>query len=271
MAFPLILYDSFLTDSTTTITDLGTESGYAIANIKDLKAYTFWKSNQTAAAINIDIDTGAGTEGNADHIAIVSHNLYTLGATIRIFADAAVIGTTEVLAATTPTEDTVTYLPFTAPGVKRYWRVTINHAALPFAAKPFAACIQLGLKTTLPEYLAPSFDPFFKGVEIRGSRSETGHYLGGVSRGQRHRGNITFGDAGAARASFTSDLNAFIDNHALLRKPFIFILDSGDSDFDSGRYVRVTDGGSIDRMAVGGSWTRLTFSLPIEEAFVETA
>lgn len=272
MAFPIIAYDSMLRLTTTTVTDPGTETGFSITALYDLKAYQFWKSNQTAAAINIDIDTGAGGK-NGDYIALVNHNLFTLGATVRVLADTVSPAAVQVMAATALPEDTVSLLTFTAPGAKRYWRITINHAALPFASKPYAAEIFLGMKTTLPEYLAPSFDPFFKGVEVSGNRSEGGHFLAATTRGQSHRGTLNFGgDAGIVRSFFTSDLNAFLDTHALLRRPFIFTVDTADTDFDSARYVKMPDDADAPRLAVGGSHSgRLTFSLPVEEAFMETA
>lgn len=269
MAKPLIAYLSMLRLSTTTITDPGTETGFLIGNIKDMKAYSIWKSNQTAAAINIDLDTGAASNQNADYIALVNHNLFTLGATVRVFADAAVIGTTQVLAATTPGQDTVTYLPFTAPGAKRYWRITINHAALPFTAKPFIGDLFMGMKTEFPEFLSPEFDPFFFDYEVSGSRSEGGHYLAGTIRGEQHRGAITFGNAGLARAWFTSDGNAAIRNHLAKRYPFFFVVDTADTDFDDPRYLKVPDDARLERLAVGGAWSRFTFAIPSEEAFME--
>lgn len=270
MAKPVIGYLSMLNLSTTTVTDPGTATGYDIDDIYDLKAYSLWKSSTTVRPIYIDIDTGAGG-ATADYIAIINSNLATLGATVQVLSGAASPGASERLAATAVATDDVWYQGFTVAAAQRYWRVAITVAGASFASAPIIGDMFLGMKTTLPEYLAPSFDLYFKQVEISGSRSQAGHYLGGVIRGQTHRAVIEFGQAGAARASFTSDLNAFIDNHALLRKPFVFILDTDDSDFDTARYVRVRDDANIERLAVGGSWGRLAFSLPVEEAFVETA
>jgi hypothetical protein len=125
------------------------------------------------------------------------------------------------------------------------------------------------MKTTLPEYLAPSFPPFFDNVEVAGSRSEGGQYLAATTRGHTHRGRLTFGAAGAARSAFTSDLTAFIDNHAVKRQPFFFQLDSADTDFDAVRYIRMRDDSEAERAAVGNSWGRLTFGLDVEEAYSE--
>jgi hypothetical protein len=270
MAKPLIAYVSMLRLATTTVADPGTASGFSIANISDMKSYNVWKSNTTVKPIEIDIDNGASPQ-NANYIGLVNHNLFTLGATVKIMADTFTPPTTQRMAATAVTEDGVSLLTFSAPGALRYWRVEITVAGASFAAPPFIGDLWLGLRTDLPEYVAPSFDPFFKDVDIVGSRSDGGHYLAGISRGQLHRGVITFGAAGAARSWFTSDGNAFIDNHALKRFPFFFTLDTADTDFDSPRYVKVPDTARIDRLAIGGAWTRLTFNLPVEEAFMEVA
>lgn len=269
MAKPIIAYLSML--RLYTVADPGTATGYSIASLYDMRPSKIWKSNTTVKPINIDIDAGSDV-ANADYIGLVNHNLFTLGATVKVMANTAAQGspaTNQVMAATAVTEDTVSLLPMTAPGVKRYWRIQITVAGASFAAAPFIGECYMGMKTTLNEYMTPAFDPFFDQVEVAGSRSEGGHYLGATTRGHLHRGMISFGEAGAARADFTSDLNAFIDNHAALRKPFFFQLDSADTDFDYARFVRVTDTGVIERMAVGETWSRLVFALPVEEAYAE--
>ena len=271
MGFPVIGYKSFLRESTTVITDPGTETGFAIASIKDMKSYTLWKSNQTAAAINIDIDTGASSNQNGDYIALVNHNLFTLGATVRVLADTVSPAAVQVLAATTPTSDGVTYLPFTAPGTKRYWRITINHSALPFAAKPYIGEIFLGMRTTLPEFLTSDFEPFFTQYEVAGDRSEGGHFLAATIRGEKHMGTLEFGGpAGVVRSFHDSDLTSFANTHGMKRRPFVFVIDPDDSVFNRAFYIKMTDSGDLVRRAVGGGWSgRMTFGMPVETAFME--
>lgn len=272
MAKPLILYDNFVNLSTTTVTDPGSASGYPISNISDRRGFTMWKSDQTAAAVNIDIDTGAGTD-NADTIALVNHNLTTLGATVRVLADTVNPPLVQVLAATTPGADGVSLNTFTAPGNKRYWRVTINHSALPFASAPFIGELWLGMKTTAPEYVTPAFAPFFDDVEVDGDRSAGGHYLGAALRGHVHRGTIDLGGpAGCSRADHLATLKPFADNHLSKRYPFFFVLDADDTDFDDPRFIRMTDApGQPRREAVGNTWSRLTFVFDAEEAWAEAA
>jgi len=129
----------------------------------------------------------------------------------------------------------------------------------------------VGLKTELPQYMTPEFDPFFRQVEATGERSEGGHYLGTLLRGKTHRGEITFGDAGVPRAFWDSDLTPFLDNHFMKRLPFIWVLDSADSEFDTPFYLKMPDDQRVGRKAVGGSWQNLAPNLPVEEAYQEPA
>jgi hypothetical protein len=270
MAKPVIVYKSMLRSAGVVLTDPGSAFGFPIANLADYRSFSLWKSSGTSSPINIDIDLAGGSEA-ADCIMLVNHNLKTNGANVKILADTTFPPTTERLAAFSPTEDTVTYKEFTLTSALRYWRVVLTDPAPPFAAAPFIGELFVGARLSLPQYLAPSFDPFFKQVEVQGVRGRGKHYLGASLRGQTHRGEITFGEAGLPRSFFTSDLNAFIDNHAFLRRPFGFVVDVADSDFASARYVKLADDADIGRHAVGGSWQNLTFVLPVEEAYSEPA
>ncbi len=274
MAFPIIGYDNLFDDSGATITDPGTASGFAIGNIKDHRAFKLWKSSVTTSPINIDIDLGVGNSANPDYIALVNHNLTTLGATVTVQSDdeATYTGPKTVnQVAYTPTADAVDFQGFTAAGAERYWRIVITAPSPPHAAAPFIGELLLGVRTTLTEYMQPGFDPFHKQVEVASERSEGGHYLGATLRGITRRAEIAFGPAGGARADFTSDLNAFLDDHAFKRLPFLFVLDTADSDFDSPRWLKVPDEANIERTAVGGVWSRLVLRMPVEEALMESA
>ncbi len=265
MGKPVIAYKSMLRSTGVVITDPGTEAGFSLADIHDYRSYSLWKSDTTSSPIDIDIDLAGGDE-SVDYIMLVNHNLFTETATVEVFSGAA-FPPAASWASFAPTEDTVSFKTAAASVTRRYWRVRITA----FVNKPFIGELFLGMKTTLPQYLAPSFDPFFKQVEARGFRSRGGHYLGVSLKGQQHRGEITFGEAGAPRADFTSDLNAFLDDHAFKRRPFGFIVDPDDSDFDKPRYVKMVDEEEASRNAVGGTWSNLTFVLPIEEAYAEPA
>jgi len=271
MAFPLIGYLSVAELSTASITDPGTASGFAVGNLIDHRAFSLWKSDDTTSPINIDIDTGA--TGTADYLCLVNHNLATLGATVTLQSDSdPAYGSPSTLqAAFTPPEDTVTFKAFSSGG-ERYWRVIITAPAPPFSAAPYIGVLKLGVRTTLTEMLNPEVDPFMSQVEVRGERSEGGHYLGAILGGKQHRAELAFGGpAGMARSFLTSDLNAFFDDHAFKRRPFVFVLDTADSDFSVARWVKVPDGAEVSRAPVGGMWNRMVVRVPIEEALSESA
>jgi hypothetical protein len=259
-----------LDDSTVTITDPDTATGYSVDNLHDFKSYTLWVSDTTVKPIYIDIDTGAGGQA-ADYITFINHNMDTLGGTHRVYADNGSPASTPLYGSEAFIEDGVSYWAFTSPGVVRYWRIQLSKAAGDFATAPFVGQILMGLKTELPRYLAPSFEPYFDDVEMAGQRSEGGHYLGGTARGHRHRGVITFGAGGYVRST-AAVLHAFLDDHAALRKPFVFVVDPDESDgIGVAKYIKVTDSGRISRTAVGNTWLNLNLSLDVEEAFMESA
>jgi hypothetical protein len=265
MAKPVILYENLLREDATVITDPGTETGFALSDIYDYRSYTVWKSDDAVLTNDVDIDIDLGSAKSADYFMLVNHNL--AGHVVYVYwgpASPPATGSSFVLVGA---GETISSHLFTT-GSYRYWRIRLV-AAAGFSAKPYIGELFLGARLTLPQYMDPGFDPFFKQVEVQGARSRGGHYLGSSLRGQTHRGTITFGEAGAPRADFTSDLNAFLDDHAYKRLPFGFILDSADGDFDSTRYLKVPDESQILRQAVGNTWTNLTFSLPVEEAYSE--
>ena len=271
MAFPIIGYKSIAELAGATLTDPGTAAGFSIGNLIDHRAFTIWKSDGVTSPINIDIDAGAAV--SADYVTIVNHNLNTNGATVTVLSDddSGYGSTTTQQAAFSPGEDTVTFKGFTSQATERYWRIVITDPSPPFAAAPYIGVLKLGLRTTLPDMLNPGVDPFIKQVEVRGERSEGGNYLGAILGGQRHRADLAFGgEAGVARTFLSSDFNAFLDDHAYKRLPFVFVLDTADSDFNVARWVKVPDRSDLKRSPVGGVWSRMTVTLPVEEALSES-
>lgn len=276
MAKPLILYENMLRQSGATLSIQGsgsptTDPAFPLENLKDYRSYSLWKPTSVTASLNVIVDLGASGARGADYFMLVNHNYGQLGSSdIEIRRDTVTPPTAGIPTSATSSavigNQSVYYKTFTDPGSFRYWALHISgHTDIPYIGELF-----IGLKTELPHYLTPTFDPFFKQVEVHGSRSRGGHYLGASLLGQQHRGIISFGDAGAARADYTATINAFLDDHAFKRFPFGFVVDSADTDFDRARYVKVPDDDRIERFAVGGTWQNLALQLPVEEAFSET-
>lgn len=269
MGKPVIAYKNILRNAVSVVTASSTDPLFSVGDIYDYRSYSVWKASSNSSPQYIDIDAGVSGQ-SCDYVLLVNHSLNTEGAAVQLQSGTTFPPTTTTeFTAWTPSEDGVSYKSFAASATRRYWRLTMT--AGPFTNAPFIGEFFLGLKTELPQYLAPTFDPFFKQIEVQGVRSRGGHYLGASLRGQQHRGDITFGDAGTARADFTSDLNAFLNDHAFLRFPFGFIVDPDDGDFKAPRYVKMADEEEALRRAVGGTWQNLALSLPVEEAYAEPA
>lgn len=267
MAKPVIFWDSILRTDPSTLVASSSALGFPVGNLKDYRSYTVWKSDTTASPIDIDLDLGAGPYP-ANYLMLVNHNLSTIGATVELRNGAAFPPATSVVSFA-PTENTVSYRRFTLTPARQYWRLHLTGA---FASAPFIGELFVGTELAFSQFMAPTFDPFFKNVEVMGgARSRGGHYLGASLRGQTHRGEITFGEAGLSRAALTTDLLGFIEGYAYLRLPFGFVLDYADTDFAVCRYLKVPDDAEISRRAVGGSWQQLTLVIPVEEAFMEPA
>jgi len=272
MAFPVILYDTILRNSGATVVASSTESGdFAASYLLDFLPWKMWKSGTVVTGITIDIDLGGDT-GSADTIGLVNHNITSEAGTVELLADTAAgpnPPTTVRKAAYTPTYGDVDLMTFTTASNLRRWRIVLAKGGN-FANKPYIGEIFIGTRTTLTEFMSPDIDPFMKQVEAASERTEAGHYVGAVLRGQTHRLTLGFGDAGGSRTAM-APVMTFLDNHAYKLRPFIFQLDSDDTDFKKPYYLKKTDGGDIGRRAVGGVWNRLGLSIPVEEAWTETA
>ena len=271
MAYPIILYDTLLRNAGATITASSTESGFSDDDIADYLPWKMWKSGTLVTGITIDIDLGGDT-GSADTIGLVNHNITSEAGTVELRADTSAgpnPPTTVRQAAYTPTYGDVDLKTFTLASNLRRWRIVLAKGGN-FTNKPYIGEIFIGTRTTLTEYMSPDIDPYLKQVETSSERTEGGHYAGAVLRGQTHRFTLGFGDAGGNRTAM-APVMTFLDNHAYKLRPFIFQLDSDDASFSKPVYLKKTDGGDIGRRAVGGMWGRLGLSLPVEEAWTETA
>ena len=276
MAFPIIAYLSMLHGSAD-LSPSGLSStpapdtGFLVDDLQDHRAFKIWKSSALTDDQDIIIDVGVGNTATCDYLSVINSNLLSQVASIQIFADSFTPPTTNRISDFTIDSDDVHVELFAAPSAFRYWKVRLKKGGA-FTEAPFIGELLLGLRTTLPEFLGSDIDPFFKSVEIASSRSQGGNHLGAVIRGVKRRGEIILaGEAGISRSFYTSDLNAFLNDHAFKRLPFIFIVDSADADFDNPLWVRVTDTGEIMRTPVGGKWSRFRLVLPIEEAIMVSA
>jgi len=170
---PIILFDNRFLDGTITATSEAT--GFPVANIVDLRTYTFFKAN-AAGTCYLTVDCGAAK--SADALGIISHNLKTANASIAVESsnDNFTANIIERLAPFTPASDKSFMKLFTSAS-DRYWRIKIVTASI--AAQ--IAVVMLGQRLTFERHIyGELFDPAPEKIEAESSTGKTGHLLGSI-------------------------------------------------------------------------------------------
>ena len=185
-------YETMLGSPGSTLTATSTASGYDVKNIYNMLEVDMWLAADATSPCYITYDAGTGNTGSADYLAILGHNLGTIGATVvlQYSNDGFTADINDAFAPEAVTADTVYLREFTNPGPKRYWRLKISGAAAP---PNLTVCIWGG-KTEL-DYATASFDPH--GQEVKASVNlSQGGYLTGVHKKYTERQmTLTFHDA----------------------------------------------------------------------------
>lgn len=233
MATPIILYDSRFLDGTPTATD--TAAGFSVLNIRDYRAYTFWKA---ASAGTKYITVDCGTAKSADCLAIIGHNLKTANASISVESSADNITWTERLASFTPSTDRAFLKTFISASA-RYWRVKIVTASV----VPYLAVAFLGVRLTFPYPPDTPYVPYKETVEAETLQGKTGHILGSVIRFKPIEISAKFSNL--TRTWVMNNFKPFWDNHASDFKPFFWAWDI-DTYPDMVFYVSIDEGMSYE-------------------------
>ena len=176
------------TQATTTESDDDHDVDYIYSRREDLN----WQANDTTTPMYITFD-GVGTTYDADYLAIIGHNFNTIGATIvlQYSTDNFSGDINDAFTAYAPSSDTVQLKEFTAPGVKRYWRLKITGS---LSAVPFIAIGIWGLTIEL-DYASTSFDPNSQDSKETTNLSQNGFDMGTHIMYTERRLTINFNDA----------------------------------------------------------------------------
>lgn len=168
--FPLILYENRFADATPVASSTAAGS-YNVLNLRDWRAYTWWKPSAMPATVTVD----CGSAKDADYAVVYGHDLGTKGATLEIRASTDNFGASDLLIASkTPTDDKPFLLQW-ASASYRYWRTKLTGASA-----PSLAIAAVGAALQLPRRLTRGFDPIGRVLKGQANRSEGGHPLGRV-------------------------------------------------------------------------------------------
>ncbi|MDH4101741.1 MAG: hypothetical protein OEV28_14345, partial [Nitrospirota bacterium] len=135
-----------------------------------------WKSGGTTNPQYITYDAGSGNTKSSDYLAIIGHNLFTIGATITLqySTDNFAADVNDAFTGFAPTSDAVILKEFTSPGAKRYWRLKISGS---LGAAPYMTLCIWGDKTEL-DYATAAFDPYEQSTKAAISMTQAGYVAG---------------------------------------------------------------------------------------------
>lgn len=177
----LFLYDSRFSDGAPAASS--TAAGYDVANLTDLRSFTFWKANGMPATVTSD----CGSAKAADYAIVWGHNLGTLGLTVEVRASTDNFSASDVLVASnTPSDDKPILVTF-ASASYRYWRLKFTGPASPTIAIAFP-----GAALDVPAGVMSGFDPIGRKVVEQYNRSIDGHALGKVINFEQWQQSPTF-------------------------------------------------------------------------------
>jgi hypothetical protein len=223
---PEILYKNVFSDGTGLPDATGTESGFDVLNLIDLKGYTYWSADGHVFPQYITVDYGSSI--SADALGIFSHNLGTLGLSLSVeaadddFDSSSGVSITEALAAFIPSDDKAILKTFSSVSA-RYWRLKIDGALDSDDDNPFMAILMIGARITFPNPTRAPIRLRDERVIGESMRSKTGQHLGSVISyvEQKIEAKIPL----STLTWFDANFIPFWDNHASQSKPFFWAWD----------------------------------------------
>lgn len=233
MQTPIIAYDNRLNDIGAVLSATSTASGFYVANLKDLRPYTYWKSAITTVQY-YTVDCLSAKSANC--LSILGHNFATIGATISLECSSDNFGVViEVaLPGFIPSSDKAILKTFTSQNY-RYWRLKMTG----MTAVPQMAILMIGTKLQFPYPPEAPAPPYAEGIEGRMAKSQKGHPLGAAIL--FHPLELRASFINLTRTFAFDTYKPFWDAHGKKLKPFFY---AGDIDAypDYVFFVRMKEG-----------------------------
>jgi len=243
--YPKCLYENRLDDGTPAAST--TAAGYSVLNLRDWRAYTWWKPTALPATVTVD----CGSAKAADYWAVYGHDLATQGCTIELRGSTDNFSASNVLVDTVTPSTDAAFVRHFASATYRYWRLRITGAA----TMPSLAIASVGVAMDIPAYLSEGFDPLGRTPQGALNRSELGHALGRTVEWEEWEQTLNFSTLTWSWARTTWE--AAWEAH-LRDDPFIFQWDP--SGHAAEVYLVAVDGG-FRTPHKAGSYCDLTFKV----------
>ena len=216
---PYILYDNVLgTGLTATSTDATDD--YSVDYLYNSKPFQKWKSTSSAEQ-HIDMDMGSAKTINS--VALIGHNLFTVGGGVSVQGSTTGTGGWMNLFTEVPDSDLVFIRSFTETSAYRYVRVKLIGGSGAYEIGDIILCDRL----EFPQFPDAPFAPrAVESVNASTMRSQGGHILGGVSRYTPIEINVSF--TWPVLSFVDGDYYTFWENHGRELKPFVWVPNYGE-------------------------------------------
>jgi hypothetical protein len=214
IGLPKIFYENRLNDATPVASS--TATGFDVLNLRDLRAYTWWKANAMPATVTVD----CGASKAVDYWGLWGHNLGTLGVTAELRRSTDNFAANDILVDTyAPTND--------KPFIRGIASVSFNYWRLRFtgASAPSIAIALLGVAFEFPRRLQRGIDPTGRKVRGQQNNSVVGHSLGKVVEYEEFSEDLRFRHL---NASWVDDTFIPLWESHLRGNPYIFSWDPVD-------------------------------------------
>ena len=216
MGYARILWQTRVTAANITGTD--TATGYPDDNVSDWRTYETWRGDGTTNSYTLTV--AYGSDISSQSLAIVGHNLNTVGARYKLDASTAAAPSVwdALVAYSTPGDNYCKAHFYTQANYANY-RLTIdNNVGANFA--PEIGIFFVGNYLEFPVLIDYPFDESHKKVEMDSVLGNDGRLLGRSERYVKRLLNPTFQ---YMQDSFHTTYNAFWDAHRSY--PFVWVWD----------------------------------------------
>ena len=168
---PMVLWDNYLSYSTTTLTASSTATGTLVGNVATESTYDYWQGASTGAYITIDL----GSAKTINSLGIVAHNIGSMTASVYLQYSDDNITYTSITSTMSPSDDTPILAIF-ADATHRYWRIRLSGGT---SAPILGPCL-LGDRFVFPGGVMPPYTPIWQAqnVELLQAKTLGGQFVG---------------------------------------------------------------------------------------------
>lgn len=239
---PFLLHDNLALSATATATT--SAAGFPPSGVTTENTWQAWTCGAASGTLQLDL----GAARSFDTLAVVGHNLASVGASLRFQRKLLAGDAWTDLDLITPPDGRPAVLLLAAPVSARYVACLIPAGA---SAAPSIAAVMIGTRLRLPSWVQPGYvrAPDAEAVEGEAAISRGGQYLGATVR--RRGGRLAPVLSPMERSWWDANMTGFRAHYAA-RRPFLWGSSPSDHAADVAYAWRADGAGELRAELLGG-------------------